>query len=41
MKLRNAPTKLNRELGYGDGYEMYTDEDLMPEKLRGKKYLSE
>jgi len=36
--LRNAPTKLMKELGYGEGYEAYTDEDLLPKKLRGKKY---
>ncbi|MFA6249942.1 MAG: replication-associated recombination protein A [Candidatus Shapirobacteria bacterium] len=39
MNLRNAPTKLMKEVGYGKGYEMYTDEDLLPEKLRGKKYF--
>lgn len=40
MKIRNAPTKLMKELGYGAGYERYTKEDLMPEKLENKKYLS-
>jgi putative ATPase len=40
LKIRNAPTKLMKELDYGKGYEKYTKEDLMPEKLRGKKYLS-
>jgi putative ATPase len=39
MKLRNAPTKLMKEIGYGKGYEKYTDEDLLPEKLKGRKYL--
>lgn len=39
MVLRNAPTKLMKDAGYGDGYEIYTKEDLLPEKLRGKKYL--
>lgn len=34
-----APTKLMEELGYGAGYEKYTDKDLLPEKLKGKKYL--
>jgi len=36
LKLRNAPTKLMKELGYGkdDGRE-----GLLPEKLRGKKYF--
>jgi putative ATPase len=38
LNLRNAPTKLMKELGYGKGYERYTDEDLLPEKLKGKKY---
>lgn len=39
MNLRNAPTKLMKELGYGKGYEKYTGEDLLPEKLKGKKYF--
>ena len=39
LKIRNAPTKLMEELEYGKGYEKYTKEDLLPEKLRGKKYL--
>jgi len=39
LKLRNAPTKLMEELEYGKGYEKYTKEDLLPEKLKGKKYL--
>jgi putative ATPase len=38
LQLRNAPTKLMKELGYGKGYEKYTDEDLLPEKLKGQKY---
>jgi putative ATPase len=39
MNLRNAPTKLMKGLGYGHGYEMYSKEDLLPEKLKGKKYF--
>ena len=39
LKIRNAPTKLMRELEYGKGYEKYSAEDLLPEKLKGKKYL--
>ena len=39
LALRNAPTKLMKELGYGSGYEKYTKEDLLPEKLKTKKYL--
>lgn len=37
-KLRNAPTELMKDLGYGEGYEKYTEESLLPEKLKGKKY---
>ncbi len=39
MNLRNAPTKLMKDLGYGKGYQKYTDADLLPDKLKGKKYL--
>ncbi len=39
LNLRNAPTKLMKNLGYGKGYEQYTDEDLLPSKLKGKKYF--
>jgi putative ATPase len=37
--IRNPTTKLNKELGYGKDYEKYTSKDLMPEKLKNKKYL--
>ncbi|MEK7088670.1 MAG: replication-associated recombination protein A [Patescibacteria group bacterium] len=40
MNIRNAPTKLMKDLGYGKDYEKYTAKDLMPEKLKNKKYLS-
>ncbi len=36
MQLRNAPTRLMKELGYGQG----NDEDLMPQGLKGKRYYS-
>ncbi|MEK7067018.1 MAG: replication-associated recombination protein A [Patescibacteria group bacterium] len=39
LKIRNASTKLMKELGYGKGYEKYTKDDLLPEKLKGKKYF--
>lgn len=39
LMIRNAPTKLMKELGYHKGYELYPKEDLLPEKLKGKKYL--
>lgn len=38
-KIRNAPTKLMKKEGYGKGYEMYTDESYLPEKLKGKRYF--
>lgn len=41
LKLRNAPTKLMKELKYGEGYEKYGQDDYLPEKLKGKKYLQE
>ena len=39
LNLRNAPTKLMKDIGYSKGYEMYTKKDLLPEKLKGKKYF--
>ncbi len=41
LKLRNPVTKLMEDLGYGKNYEKYTHEDLLPEKLKGKKYLKD
>jgi putative ATPase len=38
MSIRNAPTKLMQDLGYGKGYEKYSKESLLPDKLKGKKY---
>jgi putative ATPase len=39
MNLRNAPTKLMKELGYGQGYEKYPKgQSLLPSKLKDKKY---
>jgi putative ATPase len=38
MNIRNAPTKLMKELGYGKGYEAYSEESLLPEQIKGKKY---
>jgi putative ATPase len=39
MNVRNAPTKLMKELGYGKEYEAYTDKSLLPDELQNKKYL--
>lgn len=38
-KLRNAPTKLMKDLEYGKGYERYDEESYMPEKLKKKRYF--
>ncbi len=45
MHLRNAETKLNKELGYGEGYKYahnyqnhITNMECLPTKLKGKKY---
>ncbi len=48
LHLRNAPTKLMKELDYGKGYKYtpdYQDEkeaeqEYFPEKLRGRKYVT-
>lgn len=39
LKVRNAPTKLMKNLEYGKGYKKYDTESFLPEKLKGKKYL--
>jgi len=41
MKIRNAPTKLMKDLGYGKDEGKDPEGDLMPEKLRGRKYFEE
>ncbi len=40
MHLRNAPTKLMKNLGYGKDYEMYPNKkkSLLPDKIKNKKY---
>ncbi|MDP3986222.1 MAG: replication-associated recombination protein A [Candidatus Veblenbacteria bacterium] len=45
LHLRNAPTKLMKEVGYGKGYKYNPDyegrveQNYLPESLKGKKYL--
>jgi putative ATPase len=41
LKLRNATTKLMKDLGYGKGYEKYDAKSYLPEKLKGKGYFKE
>jgi putative ATPase len=45
-QLRNAPTKLMKEVGYGEGYryahsfkEKVADMDCLPESLKGRRYF--
>lgn len=40
LKVRNAPTKLMKDLEYGKGYTKYDTESFLPEKLNNKTYLS-
>jgi putative ATPase len=39
LMIRNAPTKLMKDLDYGKGYEKYSTESHLPEKIKGKTYL--
>lgn len=39
LVLRNAETKLMEDLGYGKGYQKYTTDSLLPDKLKDKKYF--
>ncbi len=40
LNIRNAPTALLKELGYHKGYKKYDTKSYLPDKLKGKKYLS-
>lgn len=40
-KIRNAPTKLMKDLDYHKGYKMYDEESYLPDKLKNKKYFEE
>jgi putative ATPase len=39
INIRNAPTKLMKNLGYHKGYTKYDEESYLPDKLQGKVYL--
>jgi len=39
LHIRNAPTTLMKELGYGKDYDKYTKESLLPDKLKNKRYF--
>jgi putative ATPase len=38
LRIRNAPTRLMKGLGYGRGYEKYTTESLLPDKIKNSTY---
>ena len=39
LKIRNPVTRLMKDLKYGEGYEQYSADDLLPEKLKGRKFF--
>lgn len=39
LKIRNAPTKLMKDLDYGKGYTKYDNDSYLPDKLKNNKYL--
>jgi len=40
LNIRNAPTRLMKDLGYGKGYNMRDQNSFLPTKLKNKKYFS-
>lgn len=41
LDIRNAPTKLMKDFGFGKGYEMYSKKSHLPENIKNKKYWKE
>jgi len=39
LRIRNAESQIMKDLGYGKGYQKYTEESNLPDKLKNKKYL--
>ncbi len=39
LKLRNPSSKISKEMEYGKGYEKYSKESFLPEKIKNKKYF--
>jgi putative ATPase len=40
LNIRNAPTKMMRDFGFGKDYQMYTEESRLPTNLKGRSYYS-
>jgi len=38
LKIRNAPTKMMKDFGFGKGYQMYSRESFLPDNLKNRKY---
>ena len=41
LNIRNAPTKLMKEMGYAKDYKQYDSESYLPDKLNKKRYFDE
>ena len=41
LDIRNAPTKMMKDFGFGKDYEMYSDKSHLPENLKNQKYWTE
>lgn len=41
LDIRNAPTKMMKDFGFGRGYEMYSEKSHLPKNLKGRKYWEE
>ncbi len=39
LRIRNATTRLLKNLGYGKDYKRYSKESFLPDKIKNKKYL--
>jgi putative ATPase len=39
MEIRNAPTELMKEIGYGEKSTSDDNDSLLPDELKDKKYL--
>lgn len=40
LKIRNAPTGLMKDLGYGQDYQMYDPGDYLPDEISRKRFLT-
>ena len=39
LHIRNAPTKLMKDLNYGQGYQMYDKQSYLPDEIKNHKYF--